>query len=134
MKPLLDGRLRRILDHRFDHRFPPDDCPLRRPGIPDPAAQFSVSKYQLIPQMGVVATMMATSGRPVCNPRSKVPEIEYLAWRKRMVKSIRLLRRYSISFASMRSGICRSVWLDVHSHSPELILWLNLRKTRDAPE
>jgi hypothetical protein len=30
-----------------------------------PAAQFSVSKYQLMPQMGIEATTMAASGRPI---------------------------------------------------------------------
>ena len=34
-----------------------------------PAAQFSVSKYQLIPHTGTVAAMMAESGRPICRPR-----------------------------------------------------------------
>ena len=36
-----------------------------------PAAQFSVSKYQLIPQTGVVAAMMAARGKPICKPRLK---------------------------------------------------------------
>ena len=34
-----------------------------------PAAQFSVSKYQLMPQTGTVAAMIAASGRPICRPR-----------------------------------------------------------------
>ena len=33
-----------------------------------PAAQFSVSKYQLMPQTGTVAAMTAASGRPICSP------------------------------------------------------------------
>ena len=32
-----------------------------------PAAQFSVSKYQLIPQTGAVAAMTAAMGRPICS-------------------------------------------------------------------
>ena len=35
----------------------------------DPAAQFSVSKYQLMPQIGTEATMTAVSGSPICRPR-----------------------------------------------------------------
>ena len=34
-----------------------------------PAAQFSVSKYQLIPHTGTVAARMAASGRPTWSPR-----------------------------------------------------------------
>ena len=36
-----------------------------------PGAQFSVSKYQLMPQIGTDATMTAVSGRPICRPRPK---------------------------------------------------------------
>ena len=36
-----------------------------------PAAQFSVSKYQLMPQIGTEATMTAVSGSPICRPRPK---------------------------------------------------------------
>ena len=34
-----------------------------------PAAQFSVSKYQLMPQTGTVAARMAAIGSPRCSPR-----------------------------------------------------------------
>ena len=34
-----------------------------------PAAQFSVSKNQLMPNTGTMAAMIAASGRPICRPR-----------------------------------------------------------------
>ena len=34
-----------------------------------PAAQFSVSKYQLMPQNGTDATITAANGSPIWNPR-----------------------------------------------------------------
>ena len=34
-----------------------------------PAAQFSVSKYQLMPQIGTEATITAVSGSPIWRPR-----------------------------------------------------------------
>ena len=34
-----------------------------------PAAQFSVSKYQLIPEIGTEATITAATGKPICRPR-----------------------------------------------------------------
>ena len=34
-----------------------------------PAAQFSVSKYQLIPQIGTDATITAVRGSPIWRPR-----------------------------------------------------------------
>ena len=34
-----------------------------------PAAQFSVSKYQLMPQIGTDATMIAAIGSPIWSPR-----------------------------------------------------------------
>ena len=34
-----------------------------------PAAQFSVSKYQLMPQIGTDATITAVSGSPIWRPR-----------------------------------------------------------------
>ena len=34
-----------------------------------PAAQFSVSKYQLMPQTGTVAAITAEAGRPIRSPR-----------------------------------------------------------------
>ena len=34
-----------------------------------PAAQFSVSKYQLIPSTGYTAAMIAATGRPIWSPR-----------------------------------------------------------------
>jgi hypothetical protein len=41
-----------------------------------PAAQFSVSKYQLMPHTGAVATTTAASGRPTFRPtRSAVPSL-----------------------------------------------------------
>ena len=36
-----------------------------------PAAQFSVSKYQLMPQTGTVAARMAASGSPRCRPATE---------------------------------------------------------------
>ena len=42
--------------------------------IPD--AQFSVSKYQLMPQIGTDATITAVSGRPICRPRSRADRRE----------------------------------------------------------
>src|SRR5690349_4396021 len=54
-----------------------------------PAAQFSVSKYQLIPQMGTVAAMMAESGRPICSPRLRAEPKEYRARRRRIEKRSR---------------------------------------------
>ena len=41
-----------------------------------PAAQFSVSKYQLMPQTGTVAARMAAIGRPYCRPRLSVAGTE----------------------------------------------------------
>ena len=41
-----------------------------------PAAQFSVSKYQLMPQTGTVAAMTAASGRPICRPRLRAVRTE----------------------------------------------------------
>ena len=41
-----------------------------------PAAQFSVSKYQLMPQIGTEATITAASGSPICSPRSTAEAIE----------------------------------------------------------
>ena len=41
-----------------------------------PAAQFSVSKYQLMPQMGTEATMTAVSGSPICRPRPNADRSE----------------------------------------------------------
>ena len=34
-----------------------------------PAAQFSVSKNQLMPNTGTMAAMMAAHGSPICSPR-----------------------------------------------------------------
>ena len=41
-----------------------------------PAAQFSVSKYQLMPQIGTDATMIAASGSPIWSPRPKAERSE----------------------------------------------------------
>ena len=41
-----------------------------------PAAQFSVSKYQLIPQTGTVAARIAANGSPLWRPRPMVAGIE----------------------------------------------------------
>jgi hypothetical protein len=46
-----------------------------------PAAQFSVSKYQLMPQTGTVAAMMAASGRPTWRPRPTAARSERRAAR-----------------------------------------------------
>jgi hypothetical protein len=39
-----------------------------------PAAQFSVSKYQLMPHIGVVAARTAAKGRPICRPDDRRPQ------------------------------------------------------------
>ena len=49
-----------------------------------PAAQFSVSKYQLMPQIGTVAATTATTGRPTCRARSTANGTEYRTWRARI--------------------------------------------------
>jgi hypothetical protein len=41
-----------------------------------PAAQFSVSKYQLMPQMGTEATTTAAIGSPIWRPRPKAERSE----------------------------------------------------------
>ncbi len=41
-----------------------------------PAAQFSVSKYQLMPHTGTVAAMTAASGSPICRPRETAARSE----------------------------------------------------------
>ena len=41
-----------------------------------PAAQFSVSKYQLMPQTGTVAAMIAANGSPRCRPLSSAAGTE----------------------------------------------------------
>ena len=48
-----------------------------------PAAQFSVSKYQLMPQIGTVAARMAAAGSPVARQRCSAAGIEYRASRSR---------------------------------------------------
>ena len=54
-----------------------------------PDAQFSVSKYQLMPQIGTDATMTAVSGSPICRPRPTADPSEYRAARTRRPKRIR---------------------------------------------
>ena len=41
-----------------------------------PAAQFSVSKYQLMPQIGTVAARIAAIGSPRCRPHSSAAGTE----------------------------------------------------------
>src|SRR5262245_31259364 len=55
-----------------------------------PAAQFSVSKYQLIPQNGTDATITAVSGNPICRPRPNAEVIEKRAARNRIANRIRV--------------------------------------------
>src|SRR5262245_64230166 len=64
-----------------------------------PAAQFSVSKYQLMPQTGTVAATTAAIGRPVCNPRPSALGTEYRAERTRMARRRRHRSQASVSRA-----------------------------------
>ena len=61
-----------------------------------PAAQFSVSKYQLMPQIGTVAATTAASGRPIWRPRLRAVRTEYCAWARRIVRR----SRYATSAAT----------------------------------
>ena len=51
-----------------------------------PAAQFSVSKNQLMPNTGTMAAMMAANGSPICSPRLSAVRAEYRALRIRTEK------------------------------------------------
>ncbi len=70
-----------------------------------PTAQFSVSKYQLMPKTGTVAAMIAANGRPICSARLKAERNEYRACRSRIENRS---RRVSIARRARRAHSGRS--------------------------
>ena len=83
-----------------------------------PAAQFSVSKYQLMPQTGTVAAITAASGRPSCSAWLSAARTEKRAARMRTAYR-RRWRSHAVASRSSQRGGAASSWRGIPApHRP----------------
>src|SRR5687767_7285900 len=82
-----------------------------------PEAQFSVSKYQLIPNTGMMAANRADHGKPIFNPVLIAVRIEYDALRKRIVFLNLLVSQISVVPVKLHHFLFLVGSLSIHNHN-----------------